>query len=306
MNVREWALPVYTILMQLAVGVMLGLWLIRAAAVRQYGRSITDYIVRIPVLVVFLTITIAITGSHFHLSRPILSLLAALNLRSSWLSREVIFTISFFLAVAGLSYLLWFTHGYPRLKTSLGWLAIAAGSLSIYCMSKIYLLPTHSSWNSPLTVISFFLTAFILGAAAVAVLLAMDLKVAEVAGKAETAVRRQIVRQSFIWLAGAALGTAVLILVLNLVLISQLRQGDISAQTSLMLLLGLYQPLFGLRYITLFTGVGWFGLTAFMLYRNGKFRYEITKPIYLACLLVLIAEIMGRFLFYATHVRMGL
>jgi anaerobic dimethyl sulfoxide reductase subunit C (anchor subunit) len=306
MNVREWALPVYTILMQLAVGAMLGLWLIRAAAIRQHGRSVIDHIIRIPVLAVFLTIIVAIAGSHFHLSRPIFSLLAALNLRSSWLSREVVFTISFLGAVGGLSYLQWFTYGNSRLKTGLGWLGITTGSLSVYCMSKIYLLPTHSSWDSPLTVVSFLLTVVMLGVTAVAVLLVMDLKVSEVAGAPETAVRRQIVHQSFIWLAGVALVTAVVILTLNLIFISQLSQGNISAQTSFMLLLGLYKPLFGMRYIALFTGVGWFGLTAIILNRDRKTRYEMTNSIYLACLLVLIAEILGRFLFYATHVRIGI
>ncbi len=306
MNVREWALPVYTILMQLAVGALLSLWLIRTAAVRQYGRSTIDHIMRIPVLAIFLTIIAAIIGSHFHLSHPIFSLLAALNLRSSWLSREVVFTISFMGAVGSLSYLQWFVRGYPRLKTSLGWMGIIAGSLSVYCMSAIYLLPTHSSWNSPLTIISFLLTVLILGVTTAAVLLIMDLKVSEVAGAPATAVRRQIVHRSFIWLAGVALITAVIILTLNLLLIKSFSQGDISAQTSLVLLLDLYQSLFGLRYIALFTGVGWFSLVAFNLYRNRETRYDIAKPIYLACLLVLIAEILGRFLFYATHVRTGI
>jgi anaerobic dimethyl sulfoxide reductase subunit C len=306
MNVREWALPVYTILMQLAVGAMLGLWLIRAVAIPQHGRYAIDHIIRIPVLAIFLTIITAIAGSHFHLSRPIFSLLAVLNLRSSWLSREIVFTILFFLFVSGLAYLQWFASGQFRLKTSLGWLAIAAGSLSVYSMSKIYLLPTHSSWNSPLTVISFLLTAFILGATAVSVLLVMDLKLSEVADDAETAVRRQLIQRSFVWLAGVALITAVIILTLNLILIARLSQGDISAQTSFMLLLGLYQPLFALRYITLFVGVGWLSLTAYALYKGEKTQHKMVTPLYLSCLLVLISEILGRFLFYATHVRTGI
>ncbi|MCB8966643.1 MAG: dimethyl sulfoxide reductase anchor subunit [Ardenticatenaceae bacterium] len=307
MNVREWALPVYTILMQVAVGSMLGLWLIRTVAIQQYGRFVTDRIIRIPILAVLLTVTAAIIGSHFHLSHPVFSLLATLNLRSSWLSREVLFTISFFTTIGSLSYLHWFTAGYPHLKTGLGWLAIALGLLSVYSMSKIYLLPTHSSWNSPLTVISFILTAVILGATAVAVLLLMDLKVwEEVAEQTETAVREQLIRQSFVWLAGGALVTAVINLILNLILILHLSQGDLSAQISFSLLLGLYQPLFGLRYIALFTGVGWFSLTALILFRNAKTQHEIITPIYLSCLLVLISEILGRFLFYATHVRTGI
>lgn len=306
MNVREWALPTYTILIQLAVGTLLSLWLIRALAIQRHGQTIIDHIIRIPMLAILLTIITAIIGSHFHLSRPYFSLLAVLNLRSSWLSREIVFTITFFGVMASLSYLQWFIQGYFRLKTVLGWLGITFGFLSVYSMSKIYLLPTHSSWNSPLTVIIFLLTALILGVTTVAVLLVMDLKVAEVVGKEETAVRRQIIRQSFVWLASVAGITAVFILVLNLILIAQLSDGDASAQSSLVLLLGLYQPLLGLRYIALFTGVSWFGLTAFHLYQNRSGQYDITKPVYLTCLFILIAEIMGRFLFYATHVRLGL
>ncbi|MAT98633.1 MAG: hypothetical protein CL608_15935 [Anaerolineaceae bacterium] len=306
MNVREWALPVYTILMQLAVGAMLGLWIIRAVAIRQHGRSVIDYIIRIPVLAVFLTIVAAIIGSHFHLSQPVFSLLATLNLRTSWLSREILFTISFLVMVGGIAYLQWFTYGNSRLITVMGWFGAGAGSLGVYCMSQIYLLPTHSSWNSPLTIVSFLLSALILGVTAVAVLLVMDLKVSEVAGAAETAVRRQIVHQSFVWLAGVAGGTAVITLVLNLILITNLSHGELSAQTSLVLLLGLYRPLFGLRYIALFTGVGWFGLTAFIFLRGKTPPFEMTTAIYLACLFVLISEILGRFLFYATHVRTGI
>jgi anaerobic dimethyl sulfoxide reductase subunit C (anchor subunit) len=306
MNVREWALPVYTILMQLAVGTLLSLWLIRGVALRQYGRSTTDHLLRIPALAVFVTIFVAIIGSHFHLSRPIFSLLALLNWRLSWLSREVIFTISFFLLVGCLVYLLWFTDGYARLKTGLGWLAIVTGGFSVYSMSKIYLLPTHFSWNSPLTVVSFLLTAIILGVTAVAVLLVMDLKLSEVANQVETALRRELIQKTFGWLAAVAVGTAVVILILNLILIAQLRQGDLSAQTSFMLSLGLYQPLFGMRYIALFVGVSWFGLAALSLSRSRQTQFEITNPTYLACLLVLIAEILGRFLFYATHVRTGI
>lgn len=307
MNVREWALPVYTILMQLSVGTLLALWLIRAVGIRHYGQTVMAQILRLPMLAIFITVTVAIIGSHFHLSHPILSLLATLNVRSSWLSREIISTVSFFLVAGLLTYLQWFVNGYTRLKMALGWLGIVIGSLSIYCMSQIYLLPTHSSWNSPLTSVSFLLTALILGVMTIAVLLIIDFRVSEEAsGEAETVVRKQLIRQSFVWLSGVALVIAVFSLAINLKLISDLSRGGTSAQTSLVLMLGLYQPLLGLRYIALFTGVGWFGLITFALYQDKKRLHEITSPVYLACLLVLIAEILGRFLFYATHVRVGI
>jgi DMSO reductase anchor subunit len=56
----------------------------------------------------------------------------------------------------------------------------------------------------------------------------------------------------------------------------------------------------------MFAGVALFVLTAWMLHRNKKLVYELVTPTYLACLLVIISEILGRFLFYATHVRTGI
>jgi anaerobic dimethyl sulfoxide reductase subunit C len=306
MEVREWALPVYTILMQLAAGSLLSLWLIRWAAGRRHGYAPVDRVMRIPLLAILVTIVVAIIGSHFHLSRPYLSLLAVLNLRTSWLSREILFTIIFFWSVSSLVYLHWFSSGYPRLKMALGWAGILSGVASVYCMAMIYLLPTQTMWNTPLTVVSFLMTLVLLGVTAVSVMIVMDFKVSEIADAAGVELRGQIIRRSFIWLALAGGVTAVITLLLNLSLIATLRQGDLSALTSLELLLGLYRPLLILRYLTLFAGVGWFAITAFLFYRRPLREMAITIPIYLSCLLVLIAEILGRFLFYATHVRLGI
>jgi anaerobic dimethyl sulfoxide reductase subunit C (anchor subunit) len=104
MNVREWALPVYTILMQLATGALFVIWIIRPRFVSRFGAEKVDQAFENSILVVFFTVAVAMAGSHFHLSKPYLSLLAVLNLRSSWLSREIAFTILFFLSVG----LLWF------------------------------------------------------------------------------------------------------------------------------------------------------------------------------------------------------
>jgi DMSO reductase anchor subunit len=33
---------------------------------------------------------------------------------------------------------------------------------------------------------------------------------------------------------------------------------------------------------------------------------SLLLPVYLSCLLILVGEIIGRFLFYATHIRVGI
>lgn len=306
MEVREWALPVYTILMQLATGSLLALWLMRWTMGRHHGYAAMDEIGRIPLSAIFVTAVVAIAGSHFHLSRPYLSMLAMLNLRTSWLSREVLFTAIFLASVTALTYLLWFVRGYPRLKMALGWIGIGAGVVSVYCMAMIYLLPTQAMWNSPLTVASFLVTVVLLGVMAVSVMVVMDFKVSEISDKVGITLRGRIIRRTFIWLAAVAGVTAMITLVLNLLVVLALRQGDVSALTSLELLLNLYRPLLILRYVTLFAGIAWFGLTALLLYKRPFTELAITTPIYLACLLVLISEILDRFLFYATHVRLGI
>jgi DMSO reductase anchor subunit len=79
MNVREWALPVYTILIQLAVGALFVLWLIRTLANSKFNHQEIDRIIRNPILVIALTVVVAMGGSHFHLSKPFESFLAVLN-----------------------------------------------------------------------------------------------------------------------------------------------------------------------------------------------------------------------------------
>jgi anaerobic dimethyl sulfoxide reductase subunit C len=85
-----------------------------------------------------------------------------------------------------------------------------------------------------------------------------------------------------------------------------LAQGDLIARTSLSLLVDLYLPLFLMRIL-------------FLVYASVSLAYAVTRmyglqstpqslmtPIYLSCLLILVGEIIGRFLFYATHIRVGL
>jgi DMSO reductase anchor subunit len=104
----------------------------------------------------------------------------------------------------------------------------------------------------------------------------------------------------------AAAAAMFLSFVLETVEVNSLRGGDASALASLKLWLGIYRPLFSIHLGLMFAGVALFVLTAWMLHRNKKLVYELVTPTYLACLLVIISEILGRFLFYATHVRTGI
>ncbi|MFM8320299.1 MAG: dimethyl sulfoxide reductase anchor subunit family protein [Chloroflexota bacterium] len=307
MNVREWALPVYTILIQLGAGMLLVLWLVRGAAVRRLGGAEIDRVFIRPVMVVFFTLLAGALGAHFHLSNPALSFLAVLNFGHSWLSREVVFTVLALLSCAAL--VDQFTRGEranPALKTGLGWVTIGAGFLAIYCMSQIYLLPTQAPWNHWTTVFLFLASALLMGIPSAAALLTMEMIFTNQSGPPLSGAHLAVLRRSFVWLARLAGVVFGLVGLLSLAQILSTTQGSGLAQVSASLLLDLYQPLLWLRFIVLLVGITIFSLVAYWLDANRRDLQSLVAPVYLACLLVLMGEILGRFLFYATHVRLGI
>lgn len=306
MNVREWALPVYTILMQLAVGVVFMLWSIYTFGMKSYPQESKDRIFRKPLLIIVVTIITAIVGSHFHLSRPYFSFLAILNFRTSWLSREIVFTLMFLLTCCLLSYLVWFRPGLAKLKTALGWLAMISGCAVIFCMSSLYLIPTQPPWNTPVTILSFYATALLLGLTSGVTLLIMDTVFSE-AKEPELAGRRSdILRRAFPWIARVVLVLLVVMIALSVYpIVMRQQSGDRLAQTSVELLLGVYGPLFGVQFLALVAGVGLLEFILIWIVRERKPLVEMVTLVYVACSLVVIGEILSRFLFYATHIRIG-
>jgi anaerobic dimethyl sulfoxide reductase subunit C (anchor subunit) len=306
MNLREWALPVYTILQQLAAGALLVLWVIRAASRSKFNPADIDRVNRNPILVIAFTVGIAMLGAHLHLSRPLLSFLAVLNFRSSWLSREIVFTVFFFFSLSSLWLLSRSTNPHRKLISAVGWLGVGLGLTVIYCMGHIYLLPTQVAWNSPTTIISFYNTMVLLGTMTIACLLVLDMKFAEIQKPGELPIHNQLIRASFPWLALIAVMGVVFDFAINFYQMYYLQHGNLIAQTSLRLLIELYSPLLIIRFLFLIVASVWLGYTIYHLRKGKSSPEQLATPVYFSCLLVLVAEIIGRFLFYATHIRIGL
>ncbi len=306
MNLREWALPVYTVLIQMAVGTLLLLWILRLFGRNKYSQEVIDRVVRDPLLIILVTIIFGMLGAHFHLSRPYLSFLAVRNFRTSWLSREIVFTMIFFLITAALWFFQWYRKGHWGLKTALGWLAIGFGFVTVYCMGHIYLLPTQEAWNTPETIISYYGSMLLLGVMALAEILIMDLRFNKVRQTEVLTEWVVIVKEAVKWLAVAAGVVLIPVVILNLAHLYWLRTGTALAQTSFDLLMELYKPLLIIRFLMLLTGVGSLFFPVTLMKRSGKTIQELFTPVYLACLLVIIGEVLGRFLFYAAHIRTGL
>lgn len=306
MNLREWALPVYTILMQLSVGVLFLLWLMRTRNRSRVGIPTLDRIINTPLSIIGFTVFVSIIGSHFHLSKPLHSFLAVLNFHRSWLSREIAFTILFVITLFSLLYLQGNGPGNERLRSLLGWISISFGMATIFCMSNIYLLPAQAAWDTVTTVIAFFATTVFLGAVATIAMLLMDLKYCEVWKPEQVEERQPVVRRAFFRLVIIGIITLAVIYINSYFQITHLSSGDRSSQMSMQLLTDLYQPLFILRLLAPLAGMTLLGLTALQLRSPGKQAGELLAPAYISCILVAVGEILGRFLFYATHVRTGI
>lgn len=305
MNVREWALPVYTILMQLSVGTLLMLWIAREVHIRQFAEAEINRIMKFPVTIIFTTACLAMAGSHFHLSKPLHSYLAVLNFRTSWLSREIVFTVFFFFTLSSMLALHWLQNDKTKLKTFLGWLAVLFGFALVFCMAHIYLLPAQPAWNSPFTVLSFFLTMLLLGNIALPAMLLVDFSFSNVLTLERFDQQYLLIRRVLIWSTAASALIWLMAVALNFYQTLMLRLGDRWTQTSFELLTNLYRPLLVLRLGLPLLGIAILAISVFSAVRRNRAIQELMVPIYASCIFVIVGEILGRFLFYATHIRIG-
>lgn len=306
MNVREWALPVYTILTQLSVGALLILWSVREIYLRQFAEAEIGRIVKFPISIICVTVWVAMAGSHFHLSKPFHSFLAVLNFRTSWLSREVAFNVLLFLITVALVVLHWQPAENARLKTALGWCAVLSGFALVYSMANIYQLPAQSlSWNTRSTALSFFLTMLLLGCIALPAMLLVDFSFSQVLALERFDQQYFFIRSVLTWSAAVGIIAWLATAALSFYQIWMLRLGDLWAKASYELLMNLYRPLLFLRLILPLLGLIFFSVSVYEIVKRDRAIKELMLPVYAACMFVLVGEILGRFLFYAVHVRIG-
>ncbi|MHB1097444.1 MAG: DMSO/selenate family reductase complex B subunit [Gemmatimonadaceae bacterium] len=136
----EHSLVAFTLLAQLAVGAT---WF-RSVREPFNGRALA---------VVTIIMLAALLASFVHLGQPRHAWRAVANLRTSWLSREVLSAALFMGALL-------------RVLTTGGrglWLANTAGLALIISMAQVYRLRTVPEWNSRATTVSFFTTTLLLG-----------------------------------------------------------------------------------------------------------------------------------------------
>jgi DMSO reductase anchor subunit len=162
---KEWPLVAFTILAQAAAGAILILSYI-SLFLAEPGWGGTPA-ARLALAVMDMALVLLGAGaalSFFHLRFPFRARRALSNLRTSWLSREILSLLVLLGLVATADILVRTGHTAGLLfKIVMGGSALAA-VLLLLSMSRIYMLKTVPSWNRGYTGLSFFLSAAILGA----------------------------------------------------------------------------------------------------------------------------------------------
>jgi anaerobic dimethyl sulfoxide reductase subunit C len=305
MNLHDWSLILFTILAQMAVGAFVVLGIVHFLAVRQAGKVAADRLSDLALLAIGPVLLLGLGASLFHLGSPWLAYRAIFNVGSSWLSREILFG-TLFAASGGLFAILqWRKIGTFAVRNVIAVIAALLGLALVYSMAQVYMMRTVPVWNSWATPLSFYVTTFLLGGLALAAAFVTTYRYVRREDPGCAQVQCELLRTA---LRGIAIGSIVFLgiqFVTGPWYVAALAAGSPTAVASAALFTQPYGLLFGLRLALVFVGAG---VIALFLYRsalNSEQERLMGNLAYLAFVLVLVAELMGRFLFYATYLRIG-
>jgi anaerobic dimethyl sulfoxide reductase subunit C (anchor subunit) len=306
MNIRDWVLISFTILAQMSVGSFVVLGVVYFFAVRKVGMEEADRLSDRALLAIGPVMVLALVVSLFHLGNPLNSFRAVTNLGSSWLSREVLFGVLFTIVGGVFGLMQWRKMGTSMLRHIIAWIAAILGLAHVFSMSNIYMLPMQPAWHMLATPVSFFTTTFLLGALAMGMAFVINYAYIRRREPGCADVQCSLMRDVMRWVAIASVVLLGVELVVLPVYIASLAAGPAAALQSAQLMAGPFSWALVMRVVLAFLGAGVF---AVFLYQNALSPGQekmLGRLAYSAFALVLVAEVLGRFLFYATHVKIGL
>ncbi len=306
MNGNEWALIIFTILAQMSVGAFLVLGAVHLYVKRKTDDVEADRMSDRALIAIIITLGLGLLASLFHLGDPLSSPRAITNVVTSWLSREIAFGAGFAVLGAAFAAMQWFKIGTFAIRNAVAWLAGVVGVGLIYCMSRAYMLPTQPSWNTIATPISFYATALLLGALALGVAFFVNYTIIVRKHPDCADCQSDLLRDVLGWLAVLAIAMLGVEFVIIPIHMGILGMGNAAAVASVKLMLGAYSAAFVLRLVLAFVGVAVFGVFMFQNAKQGGQARLLGTLATSAFVLALAAELIGRYLFYATRVGINL
>ncbi len=306
MRTQELALVIYTILVQMSVGAFVILGMIHFYALRKQGEKVANQMSDYALLAIGPVVVLGVIVSLLHLGNPANAFRAVSNLGSSWLSREIFFTLSFVGVGAVFAFMQWRKISSFQVRQIIALVAAALGLALVFSMTQIYQLASEPAWDSLATPITFFITTFLLGGLAMGS--AFTINYLYYKGKKDCddiEAQCDMLRSVLQWIAIGSIALLGLQLVVVPLFVSQLAAGNAAAVESAGMLSTEYGIVFALRLLLVILGAGLFGL---FLYRSALLRRErwMATFVIAAFAFVLVGELLGRFLFYAIRVRIGI
>jgi anaerobic dimethyl sulfoxide reductase subunit C (anchor subunit) len=305
MNARDWALITFTILTQMSVGSFLVLGIVHYYANRKAGMKEADRLSDYALLAIVVTFGLALLASLLHLGNPLNAPRAVTHLATSWLSREILFGVIFGVLAVVFAFMQWRKISSFAVRNVIAWVAAIVGLVLVYVESQVYMLPTEPSWNSLATPISFFTTSLLLGSFAMGAAFVANYAYLQRKDPEETKVQSELLRGA---LRGITVASVVLLGVEFVVIpiyVAYLATGSAAAIASAKLMVGPFGLVFVLRLVFAFVGAGILGVFLYQITQAAGKEKTVGYLAYSAFVLVLVAEVLGRFLFYATRVRIG-
>lgn len=289
MEIKAWALITFTILTQTAVGSFILFTVLRSLN----RKPEVDSLYRQTMIMVGPVAIVGMLASLAHLGTPLLAPNSILNLGSSWLSREIFFTCGFVVLWA----LGWALEGrvQPPIRQGVNWLTAICGLADIVSMASIYSAAMMPAWKGVNTYTTFLGTAFFLGSAADAVALLYY-------GRKKPAWGDALAGDLQI-LVAVALSVMSIQLVILPWYLARLAGGDAAAQASAAMLSGRYGIALIVRWALALLGGALPLAVAWRRGAEGKVPLSLVSG---AALAILVGEVLGRYLFYATAVKITL
>jgi anaerobic dimethyl sulfoxide reductase subunit C (anchor subunit) len=306
MNVRDWALITFTILVQMSVGSLWVLILAHTFAARKYGTDEADRLSDRATLALVPVIALAFIASLLHLGNPINAYRAVANLGSSWLSREIFFGVIFAVLAFIFAFLQWRKIGPLVLRNIFAWLAALDGLVLIFSMSNVYRLQSQPAWNSWAIPVFFYATAFLLGALAMGVAFVANHAYLQRKHADCEVAQCTLMREALRWIAVAAVVLVGVELVVLPIYLATVAGGSAAGLASVKMMAGTYGWALVLRVILAVIGAGVFAVFLYQNAMSAGHEKLLGNLAYASFIIVLAAEVLGRFLFYATHVSIGI
>jgi anaerobic dimethyl sulfoxide reductase subunit C len=304
MEMREWALISFTILAQMAVGSFLVLGVVHFFTARQSGAAQADRLSDRALIGVVVVLLLGLGASLLHLGNPLNAYKTITNVGSSWLSREILCGTAFAVVGGLFAVMQWRKLGTPGVRNVVAWLAAAIGAVMVYVMAMIYMLPTRPSWNVVTTPVSFYVTTLLLGVMAMGAAFVANYAYLKRSEPKCADEQCQLLRQVLRWLSLAAivlLGLEFIVVPLGMAL-----QAQAGAGAAVGMMVGEYGLMFGLRLALVFVGAGVLGIFLYQAAQKAGQERVMGNLAYLAFALVFVAEVLGRVIFYATTLKIGL